>query len=344
MKKVAIIGTGNIAETVHAPYYQTRSDDLDLAAVFDIDLARAQAFAKKHTFQRAYNNLEELFREVKPDIVSVCTPNAAHYGTVLTALEHGADVICEKPPAMSYAEASEMAQVAKERGKILAYDFQYRFSDEGQFLLQKKAVLGDLYLADAIAERRSGVPGWGNFISKERQGGGPLIDIGVHVLDLALAIFDFAKVDRISAAAFSGIGTSRNKGTLGTWDPNKYDVEDSLFGTIYLKTGQVVRLSTSFLLNTPEAENMNLLLYGKEAGANLRRGTIITDVDGELKTVETFNGKRENAHVRSLRAFVDATIDRDTHNLATAEQGAYDQLVVDSLYASAEQRRDIKFP
>ncbi|NVL89298.1 Gfo/Idh/MocA family oxidoreductase, partial [Escherichia coli] len=99
---------------------------------------------------------------------------------VMLSLANGAAVMCEKPPAMSAAEAKAMWELAEEKGAILAYDFHHRFSSEAQFLKRNSALLGEIYCVKATALRRSGVPGWGTFTNKEMQGGGPLIDMGIH--------------------------------------------------------------------------------------------------------------------------------------------------------------------
>ncbi len=204
MKKVAIIGAGQVAEKVHAAYYQKRSDVLELAAVVDPVSQRAEDFCRRTGFSHAYTSVTQMLNEISPDIVSVCTPNRFHFEHVLAALEANASVMCEKPPAMTADQARKMAETADKNGQILAYGFQHRFSDEATMIKNHLDVLGDIYYVEANALRRSGVPGWGTFIDKELQGGGPLIDYGIHMLDTAMYITGFPKVKSVRAYSFQG--------------------------------------------------------------------------------------------------------------------------------------------
>lgn len=345
MKKVAIIGAGQVAELVHANYYASRPNELELAAVFDVDQARAEAFAKKNHFGKAYSDVDQMLAEVKPNIVSVCTPNAFHHDLTIKALNSGADVICEKPPALTVSDAKEMYETATRHNRVLAYDFQHRYTPESVFLKEHLSQLGTIDLIDTIALRRSGVPGWGNFITKKIQGGGPLIDIGIHMLDAALHLIDYPEVDRVSAVDFHGMGSSRHEGTFGEWNPSRYSVEDSLFGALYLKNGTAIRISTSFLLNMEPEKEMNLLLYGQQAGASLYPAKLYTDQGGKLMQLAAFKAPQNqvDSHVYSMKAFVDACFSRDDSQVANGRQGYALQKVINALYDSADLHKEVKF-
>lgn len=200
-KRVAIIGAGQVAEKVHAAYYKTRNE-LELVAVCDPSLERGEEFRANNGFEKHYAKAEEMFAAEKIDIVSICTPNRFHFDNVMLSLANGAAVMCEKPPAMSAAEAKAMWELAEAKGAILAYDFHHRFSSEAQFLKRNSALLGEIYCVKATALRRSGVPGWGTFTNKEMQGGGPLIDMGIHMLDAAMFVLGFPKVKKVTAKSF----------------------------------------------------------------------------------------------------------------------------------------------
>ncbi|MGQ2375411.1 Gfo/Idh/MocA family protein [Companilactobacillus zhachilii] len=343
MKKIAIIGAGQIAEKVHVKYYASRASELELSAVFDVDIDRAKNFSERNNIKNAYSDIDKMLEEVKPDIVSICTPNAFHHELTIKALKAGADVICEKPPALQASDAKEMRDVAESNHKILAYDFQHRFSKETKYIKSMMPKMGKVDLIEAKALRRSGVPGWGNFISKDIQGGGPLIDIGIHMLDTSLYLLDYPEVQRVSATAFHGMGNSRNTGTFGEWDPNKYSVEDSLFGMLYLKNGSVIRISTSFLLNMQIEKEMNILIYGQNAGGSVYPAWVYQDNNGVLKTLGERSKKKtdEDSHMTSLSKFVDATFSRGDSEIANATQGYKLQLIIDALYQSAELNKDV---
>lgn len=339
-KKVAIIGAGQVAEKVHAAYYKTR-DELELVAVCDPSMERGEEFRVKNGFQKHYATAEEMFAVEKIDIVSICTPNRFHFDNVMLSLRHGAAVMCEKPPAMSASEAKAMWKLADEKKVILAYDFHHRFSSEAQFLKQNVALLGEIYCVKATALRRSGVPGWGTFTNKEMQGGGPLIDMGIHMLDAAMFVLGFPKVKKVTAKSFQKIGTKKSMGTFGSWDPTKYTVEDSLFGFIELENGGLIELDTSFALHIKPENMLNVDFFGDLAGGSLYPAEIYTDNAGEFELLANKEEPDENKHENSMKAFVDSVLGEGEVELAGAEQGYRIQKIVESLYESAEKGESV---
>ncbi|HGY3103630.1 TPA: Gfo/Idh/MocA family protein, partial [Citrobacter freundii] len=255
--RVAIIGAGQVADKVHASYYCTRND-LELVAVCDSRLSQARLFAEKYGNPQVWDDPQTMLREAKPGIVSICSPNRFHYEHTMLALNAGCHVMCEKPPAMTPDEALEMCKTARRVGKVLAYDFHHRFALDTQLLREQvmAGILGEIYVTNVRALRRCGVPGWGVFTNKELQGGGPLIDLGIHMLDAAMYVLGFPAVKRVNAHSYQRIGTIKNSGQFGKWDPTTYTVEDSLFGTIEFHNGGILRLETSFALNIPEQSIM----------------------------------------------------------------------------------------
>lgn len=339
-KKVAIIGAGQVAEKVHAAYYKSR-DELELVAVCDPSMERGEEFRVKNGFHKHYATAEEMFAVEKIDIVSICTPNRFHFDNVMLSLRYGAAVMCEKPPAMSASEAKAMWELADEKKVILAYDFHHRFSSEAQFLKQNVALLGEIYCVKATALRRSGVPGWGTFTNKEMQGGGPLIDMGIHMLDAAMFVLGFPKVKKVTAKSFQKIGTKKSMGTFGSWDPTKYTVEDSLFGFIELENGGLIELDTSFALHIKPENMLNVDFFGDLAGGSLYPAEIYTDNAGEFELLANKEEPDENKHENSMKAFVDSVLGEGEVELAGAEQGYRIQKIVESLYESAEKGESV---
>lgn len=340
-KRVAIIGGGQIAEKVHASYYRTR-EELEIAAIVSPKADGARSFAERNGIPHYYTDAAEMFAEVNPDIVSVCTPNKFHFEYVIQALEAGCHVFCEKPPAISADEARKMQEAAEKSNRILAYNFHHRFADDVQILREKvsEGVLGDVYAVKARALRRSGVPGWGNFTDKELQGGGPLIDLGVHMLDAALYVLGFPKIEKVTAKMFRKIGTKKSQGSFGEWDPKKFEVEDSLFGFIELEGGRLLQLETSFALNMKETSIMNVEFYGDQAGATLLPAQIYTDEKGELVPLfsrETADPDRQD---KGMAAFVEKCIGKDIM-VADGKQGYIIQQLVEALYQSAEKGESV---
>ncbi|MBW9167085.1 Gfo/Idh/MocA family oxidoreductase [Enterobacter hormaechei] len=303
--RVAIIGAGQVADKVHASYYATRSD-VQMVAVMDSRLEQAQAFAERYAIPSAWQDAHEMLQEVKPDLVSVCSPNRFHFEHVMAALEAGCHVMCEKPPAMTPHQADEMRLAARKAGKVLAYDFHHRFALDTQLLRDAvmNGTLGEIYFTSAQALRRCGVPGWGVFTNKSLQGGGPLIDIGIHMLDAAMYVLGFPPVKRVTAHSFQRLGNRKHTGQFGEWDPAQFTVEDALFGTIEFCNGGILRLDTSFALNIREQSIMNVSFCGEKAGATLFPAHIYNDEAGVLQTLtqrEEADGRR---HLRSMDAFV----------------------------------------
>ncbi|POT55168.1 oxidoreductase [Citrobacter amalonaticus] len=334
--RVAIIGAGQVADKVHASYYCTR-EDLELVAVCDSRLSQAGTLAEKYGNPQVWDDVQAMLQAVKPDIVSVCSPNRFHYEHTMQALNAGCHVMCEKPPAMTPEEALEMRNTARRMGKVLAYDFHHRFALDTQLLRDRvmAGALGEIYVTNARALRRCGVPGWGVFTNKQLQGGGPLIDIGIHMLDAAMYVLGFPAVKGVTAHSFQKIGTRKHSGQFGEWDPTTYTVEDALFGTIEFHNGGILRLETSFALNIPEQSIMNVNFCGDRAGATLFPAQIYTDRDGELEVLMQREKADDNRHFRSMEAFVNH-VKGDAVTIADAEQGVVLQQLVAALYQSAE--------
>ncbi|MBC1358131.1 Gfo/Idh/MocA family protein [Listeria booriae] len=342
MKKVAIIGAGQVAEKVHAAYYLTRTADLELVAVVDPDEKRGADFATQNGFARSYVDAGTMFATEKPDLVSICTPNRFHFDNVMMALRHGAAVMCEKPPAMTANEAKMMRDFAAEKGLTLAYDFHHRFATDMTEVKRAYAdgMLGEVYVTKAKALRRSGVPGWGSFTNKALQGGGPLIDIGIHMLDAAMYVLDFPKVKKVTAKMFQKIGTKKSEGTFGTWDPAKYDVEDAVFAFIEFENGGLLELETSFVLQMKDKAVLNVEFFGDEAGATLFPAEVYTDRAGKLVTLLKRDVADEERHVKSMEAFVNRALGADVM-VADAEQGYQIQRLIEAIYESAEKGESV---
>lgn len=343
VKHVVIIGAGQIAERVHVPYYKEIEDKVKVVAVVDPFLDRAQAFAENNGITNYYTTITDMLLNERIDLASVCTPNRFHFEATMQLLSAGIHVFCEKPPAMTALEAKIMYEKSKEMGVILAFDFQYRFSDEAQRLKREIECLGDIYYIEAQALRRSGVPGWGNFIDKNLQGGGPLIDLGIHMLETTLFLLDYPQIKKVQAYSFQKIGPYKSEGSFGKWEPTKYTVEDALFGTIEFTNGSILRLNTSFALHIKEESIYNIQLCGSNAGATLYPLEIYTDVKGKLRILSKMPLSSTNKHKKSMEAFISSVFDGVTEHLVTAKQGYYIQKVIELLYKSAENGESIDY-
>jgi len=337
--KAAIIGGGHIADQNHIPALKALHDQVEVVAICSRDIHKARTLADKHDIPLAYDNAGEMFnQEQKPNLIINCTANNLHYPFTMQALENGCHVLCEKPPAMSAKEAREMADLAKKNDLTLAYNFQRRQSPE--YLLLKKYLesgqFGEIYHIKANFLRRRGIPGWGNFTNKTIQGGGALIDLGVHILDLALGLLDYQKPDRIVANIYDFIGKTGGKGLKGQWDPAKFEVEDACFANLSFPNNASIMLSTSFALNIQEEETVNLEIFGSKAGAKLHPLSIFTEVESELADIRFPHLTQTNIQLQNTIAFIDACLGKES-NICNGEQGAVLQEIIEKIYQSAGQ-------
>ena len=198
--------------------------------------------------------------------------------------------------------------------------------------------LGEVYACHVRALRRRGIPGWGNFASKDVQGGGALIDLGIHFLDLALYLLGYPKIRYVCASTFDYIGKRQGPGLMGEWDYRAFNVEDSLFGYLQLENGSVIHLETAFALNMKEEKIMNVLLYGDKAGGSVFPPELYGE-DGSNLTNITFPFVKpldaDEDRRRSVLHFVDCCLGR-AKPVVTAEEGVLPQEIIDALYQSAE--------
>ena len=183
--RVAIIGCGGISET-HIKALQT-FPDVELVAGVDVNSRRLKTMEEKYGFTHLYTDWKKMLKEIKPDAVSICTPNGVHAAPTIDAANAGCHVMVEKPMAMNPTECQKMIDGAKKNKKKLAVGFQYRYHPNTDFLSRARedGQFGKVMFVKCQALRRRGIPNWGVFGQKKLQGGGPMIDIGVHVIEMA---------------------------------------------------------------------------------------------------------------------------------------------------------------
>lgn len=344
MKKlrVAVIGAGQIAKVSHLPNYQ-RMEEVEVVGICDPREDAAKELAAQFGVPNCYSDYEKMLDGLKPDAVSVCVPNKFHCGIVCGALSRGVSVLCEKPPAISPEEAKKMEMAAKDSGCLLSYGFHLRHGRNVALLKRKieNGDFGDIYAARVQWLRRRGIPGWGNFTNRDIQGGGPLIDIGAHVLDLAFYLLDFPEVAYVCAVQGQKIGKRGGVGLMGNWDPDKFTVEDGLFGFIRMKNGAGISLETAFALNMKEKDVRNVQLFGEKLGATVFPLETFGEDAGQLVDTEYPFSEETDLHYLCLENFVQACLGMQKL-LVTAEQGCYLQNVIHALYRSAESGEPIR--
>ena len=280
--KVGVIGCGGIANGKHLPSIKT-IPEVEIVAFCDIIPERAQEAAKKYgtADAKVYTDYKELLKDESLVAVHVCTPNRSHSFITVDALHAGKNVICEKPMAINSAEAKKMVDAAKETGKVLTIGYQNRYRNDSLYMKRvcENGDLGEIYYGKALALRRRAVPTWGVFLNEYEQGGGPLIDIGTHALDLTLWMMDNYKPKMVVGTKFQKFREQRETGNAwGDWDPKEFTVEDSAFGFIVMEDGALVSLDSSWAINMLDAVEAQPVLCGTKAGIDMKDGVRINGV------------------------------------------------------------------
>lgn len=346
--KIGIIGTGGISHC-HLAGYKAEPELCEVVACCDIDFEKAKAYAKENNIPNVYPSCEEMFKHEKLDCVSVTTWNAAHMPCTVAALNAGCNVICEKPMAMNAQEAQQMLDAAKKNGKLLQVGFVRRFGDDAKAVvsMRNEGALGDVYYAKAVYLRRDGCPG-GWFKDKAFSGGGPVIDLGVHVIDLCRYLAGNPKPVSVYASTYANLGPNRANGGVAAWtvaDKNEhpYNVEDFAVALIKFDNGLTINLETSFNLNLKEDSN-NVQLFGTKAGVQVSGVMELYTTQYSQHVNIQPTGKPHFDFSKSfnaeMRGFLDA-VNGVAPCIATGEDGLMLMKIIDAIYASAASGKSI---
>ncbi|MBE6636760.1 MAG: Gfo/Idh/MocA family oxidoreductase [Ruminococcaceae bacterium] len=345
--RVGIIGTGGISRS-HMAGYKKLQHRVEVVAACDIDEAKLTAYGKEYGIPHLYTDFHEMIAKENLDCVSVCTWNSVHKDATIAALRGGAHVICEKPMAMNTKEAEEMLAVSKETGKLLQIGFVRRFGNDAAALKAfiDDGVFGDIYYAKATYLRRSGCPG-GWFGDKARSGGGPLIDLGVHVIDLVRYLAGLPNPVSAYGATYNNLGPNRAAGAPTAWAAKgdaPYTVEDFTTALIKFDNGLTVSVEASFNLNIKKDVG-NIELFGTKAGCRIdpevelytQMAGRFVNVSPAASTALSFNGLFE----KEICGFVDAA-EGLAPCRATAEDGVALMKIIDAIYESAETGKSVE--
>lgn len=354
--RIGIIGCGGIANGKHMPALK-KIDDVEMVAFCDIIKERAEKAAEEYGVEGAkvYEDYNEMLKNEKLDIVHVCTPNNVHAPATVASMEAGCHVMCEKPMAKTVAEAQQMLDAQKRTGKMLTIGYQNRQTAENQYLHEacRNGDLGDIYYAEAEAIRRRAVPTWGVFIDEEKQGGGPLIDIGTHALDLTLWHMNNYEVDSVTGSVFHKLNNqTRTANAWGDWDPEKYTAEDSAFGFVKMKNGATIIVKSSWAINLADPREAMCVLAGTKAGADCHDGLRINSVKYGKQTIDKVNckaggvafydGETLSASDLEARQWIDA-VKNGTQPTVKPEEAFVVTQILEAIYESAKTGKTIKF-
>lgn len=354
--RVGIIGCGGIAEGKHMPSL-AKLENVEMVAFCDTIKERAEKAALDFGIKEAksYEDYRELLKDESIEVVHVCTPNNSHCEITVASLEARKHVMCEKPMAISSDEGRKMVEAAKRTGKKLTIGYQNRFRTDSQYLHKvcSNGDLGEIYYAKAHAIRRRAVPTWGVFLDKEKQGGGPLIDIGTHALDLTLWLMNNYKPQVVMGSTYHKLGKKKDAANAwGSWDPEKFQVEDSAFGFIKMENGATIVLESSWALNSLDEDEAKCTLCGTEGGADMKDGLRINgEKYSKLYTekialgsegVAFFSGSEESDADLEARLWIEAVIN-DTAPIVAPEQSLVVTEILEAIYQSAEREEPVYF-
>ena len=354
--KLGIIGCGGIANGKHMPAMK-KIKEVEMTAFCDIIPERAEKACKDFGAEGAkvYEKYADLLKDESLDAVCVCTPNLSHSEITVAALKAGKHVMCEKPMAINYEEALKMIAAEKESGKLLTIGYQNRYRPDSIYMKQEceKGTFGEIYFAKAKAIRRRAVPTWGVFLDEEKQGGGPLIDIGTHSLDLTLYMMDNYKPKYAVGSIYHKLnGDTQTGNAWGDWDPAKVTVEDSAFGFVVMENGATIILESSWALNTLDEGEAQTQLCGTKGGADMLDGLRINGVNNGRKfktvpdlaagSVDFFEGDSIEAPDLEARTFIRA-VQGKGELVVKSEQAIVVTRILEGIYASARSGKPYYF-
>jgi len=340
--RVGVIGTGGIATTQHIPGYQAL-EGVEVVALCDVVPGRAAEAAQGIPGARAYEDYREMLAREHLDAVSVTTPNFAHRDATIAALEAGAHVLCEKPIAMNLAEGREMVEAARKAGKVLQIGVHMRFEAEAMALRKfvEAGEMGEIYHGEATYMRRRGIPTWGVFTQRKFQGGGALIDIGVHALDRALWLMGNPKPVSVSGMTYANFGKRTDLATpRGLWDVDKFDVDDMGVALVRFESGATLVLRACWAGHI-EGNIVGTRIMGTQAGAFMSPLQVFKDMHGNMVDVTPTGLVPVEGHAAEIAHFI-SCVRGETECMVRNEQILDVQAILDAIYLSASTGHEVR--
>ncbi|MDF2671700.1 MAG: gfo/Idh/MocA family oxidoreductase [Paenibacillus sp.] len=348
--RIGVVGAGSISES-HLNAYKNNKE-VELVAICDLNEDRAKAKAEKFGIPNYYTDYHELLANPDVDAISICTWNNSHAPISIAALEAGKNVLCEKPLCKTVAEAYEVEQAVRKSGKLLQVGFVRRYASNTRIVKQflENGDLGEIYYAKASCIRKLGNPG-GWFSDVERSGGGPLIDVGVHVIDLCWYLMGRPKVKSVSGNTYNKLGNRSNVQNLNYYKAADYNaeintVEDMANAVIRFENGASILVDVSFTLHAKKDE-LTVKLYGDKGGVELEPElAIVTEkYDTILNVTPQINNLSFDFVVGfqdEINHFVDACLGRK-ETLSPVEDGVEMMKILCGIYESAALGKEIQF-
>lgn len=348
--KVGLIGLGGICRRAHMPGY-INMDNVEIAAVCDINPEKIKSFREQFDIVNAaeFIDYKELLECSDLDFVDICTPNYLHSIIAVDALSKGINVLCEKPDAVSVEEALKMKEAAEKSGKQLMVMRNNRYRETARYLKKfiKDGKMGEIYCGRCGWQRRRGIPGKGGwFTTKEQSGGGPLIDLGVHMIDLAIWLMGNPVPVAVSGCTYTKFADNDVSDSVDSSFGEKnsdgvFDVEDLAMGFIKFDNGACLQIEFSWASNVERGNNF-VELRGTKAGAALYNDglKIFTESNGCLEDIIPKIADTPDAHAKNIAHFVDV-LQNGVQPDFTPVQGVNMIKILESIYKSAETGREV---
>lgn len=352
MKKlnIGVIGAGSISESHMSSY--ANHPHVQLVAIADLNLERAQKRADQYGFEQVTADYKALLANEKVEAVSICTWNNLHAEMAVAALEAGKHVLVEKPLAKTVEEALKIQEAVKKSGKTLQVGFVRRHADNTK--LVKKFIdngdFGDIYYGKASILRRLGNPG-GWFSDQERSGGGPVIDLGVHIIDILWYLMGKPKVASVSANTYNKLGNRKNIQNLSfykaaDYDPSKNTVEDLANAMIRFENGASILVDVSFTLHAKKDESI-VKLYGEKGGAELEPELMIVSekydtIINALPQVDNLGFDFSGSFQNEINHFVEC-VRNGTETNSPVEDGVEIMKILTAIYESSQKGEEVRF-
>ena len=344
--RMAFIGCGGIAQT-HLGVLQD-FPEVEVVAGVDIVPDRLKIMQEKWGVRAVYSDWKKMLREVRPDAVSICTPNGVHARPAIDAAAAGCHVLTEKPMAMNPGECRRMIDAARRHKVLLCVGFQFRYHPNTEYLVRAREAgqFGKVMFVKCQALRRRGIPNWGVFGRKHLQGGGPMIDIGVHVMEMAHYVMGSPAPVAASGNTWTYMGNKKSDvvSMWPHWDHKTYTVEDLAIGQIRFDNGAILQIEASFVAHI-EKDIWNFTLMGEKGGCRWDPPSIFTDSAGTMvNSAPAWLDPRADFTALfgyKLRNFVDGCL-KGTPLRAPGEAGLAVQKMLDGVYRSAEAGKEVK--
>jgi predicted dehydrogenase len=330
--KVAIVGTGSIAQIAHLPNW-IKIEDAELVAVCDVDRGKVAPITQKFNIPRWYSVLDEMLDKEKPDVLHICTPSLHHFPMAYLALSKGVNVLVEKPLALNFKDAQKISEFAAKNKLTLMVGMHHRFRDDVRILHNfiEQNELGEIFYIKAgwlqkweKAERA----GWHS--EKKSSGGGVLIDLGIQLLDLAFFISKFPKLKKVRLYDYH-------------LNP-QLDVEDAALAVIETVSGQTITIEISWKMHL-EKDTMYTNVFGKNGSAKLNPLRLYQEMHGNLVNVSPIRQDMKGdlfkkAYYKELKHFINVIKGKE-ENMSSGADAARVMKIIDALYESSKKGEEI---